>query len=224
MSVAAQFQDRREAGQVLASKLEQYSSDFSTLVLAITPDAVPVAYEVANALGAPLDIFLTKRIVAPDFEEVIIGAVAATGERIFDFEAIRQLDIPQTHAERVAEQAGEELQSLERKYRGDRLLEQIEGRKILLVDEGLNNGITMRAAVNALHPLHPKSVTVAVPVGSPEACRLLARGVDEVICPMTPEPFFSVGAWYADFIQTPDDEIRRLLTAATTSAFAHSKT
>lgn len=217
MSVAAQFQDRHEAGKLLASKLEQYSSDFSTLVLAISPDAVPVAFEVANALGASLDLLLTKRIVAPDFEEIIIGAASAAGEWILDHDALQQLGIAESHAERIAKRCQEELQLLEKKYRGTHPPEQIEGRKILLVDEGLNIGIAMRTAAKAVRQRHPNAITIAIPVGSSDACRQLENEVDEIICPMTPEPLYSVGAWYADFIPTSDEEISRLLASASSS-------
>jgi putative phosphoribosyl transferase len=214
MTVAAQFQDRREAGRFLAAKLQRHAGNPSVLVLALPPDGVPVAYEVASALAAPLDVFLLEKLFAPGYEELALGAVASGGVRILNEEAFRHLGISENQIATLAQERERELQRRERVYRGGRKPEPIEGRTILLVADGLNIGTNMRVALQALRVRCPKSVTIAVPIGSADTCRQLEREADEVVCPMAPEPLYSVGAWYSDFIQITDEEANRLLAQA----------
>jgi putative phosphoribosyl transferase len=207
------FQDRTEAGQELAKLLAPYADRPDVLVLALPRGGVPVAYEVARALHAPLDVFLVRKLGVPGHEELAMGAIASGGVRVLNHDVIRALGIPENIVDMVAERAGEELRRRERLYRDDRPAPEVRGRTVILVDDGLATGSTMRAAVAALRKQGPARVIVAVPVGAAETCAELSVGA-EVVCARTPEPFLAVGMWYDDFTQTSDEEVRELLERA----------
>jgi predicted phosphoribosyltransferase len=218
------FRDRRDAGRRLAAELSGYAGQSDVLVLALPRGGVPVAYEVARALHAPLDVFMVRKLGFPGYEELAMGAIATGGVRVLDEDLLRMLEIPPEAIERVTEIELSELERRERKYRGDRPPPDVRGKTVILIDDGLATGSTMRAAVAALKKEGAKKIVVAVPVAPPETCRALRAQVDEIVCAVTPEPFRAVGLWYADFSQTTDDEVRELLARAASEAAlsAHS--
>jgi predicted phosphoribosyltransferase len=209
------FATRREAGEKLAEKLAAYANSPDLIVLALPRGGVPVGYEVARALHAPLDVFLVRKLGVPGYEELAMGAIATGGVRVLNHEVTSQMDIPEPVIDAVAQRENEELQRRERLYRQDRPEPNVRGRTVILVDDGLATGSTMRAAAAAIRQMQPAKIVVAVPVAARETCEELQEEVDEVICAVTPEPFMAVGAWYADFSQTTDDEVRELLQRAT---------
>jgi predicted phosphoribosyltransferase len=208
------FHDRADAGQVLAERLLHYAGRPDVLVLALPRGGVPVAFEVARALGAPLDVFLVRKLGVPGQRELAMGALATGGVRVLNREVVEALGIPDEVVDAVAAEEREELERREQEYRGDRAPPDVRGRVVILIDDGLATGSTMRAAVAALRRLGPARVVVAVPVGAPETCAELRREADEVVCARTPEPFYAVGRWYVDFSQTTDEEVRELLDQA----------
>jgi predicted phosphoribosyltransferase len=208
------FRDRREAGRLLAAQLAAYANRPDVLVLALPRGGVPVAYEVARALGAPLDVFLVRKLGVPGHEELAMGAVATGGVRVLNEEIVRALGIPDDVIEAVAAKEQRELARRERLYRGDRPPLDVRGRTVILVDDGLATGATMHAAIKALRQAQAARIVVAVPTASPEACDELRAVVDDVICAITPEPFYAVGLSYGDFSQTSDEEVSDLLTRA----------
>src|SRR4029077_17426848 len=205
------FHDRREAGLLLAAKLAAYANRVDVIVLALPRGGVPVAYEVARAVGAPLDVFVVRKLGVPGYEELAMGAVATGGMRVLNDQIVRDLRIPDDVIAGVAAAEREELARRERAYRGGRPPLDVRGRTVILVDDGLATGATMRAAVTALRQLQPDRIVVAVPTASPETCEALKAEVDEIVCAITPEPFHAVGYWYEDFTQTTDQEVRELL-------------
>jgi len=205
------FRDRREAGQLLATKLTAYANRPDVLVLALPRGGVPVAYEVARALGAPMDIFLVRKLGVPGYEELAMGAIATGGVRVLNDELVGGLRIPDYIIDEVAAWEQQELERRERLYRGDRPMPDVRGRTVILVDDGLATGATMQAAVKALRLQQPARIVVAVPTAAPETCAQLRAVADDVICAITPEPFHAVGLWYEDFSQTTDEEVRDLL-------------
>jgi predicted phosphoribosyltransferase len=213
--MVSRFQDRREAGRLLAEKLGAYANRPDVLVLALPRGGVPVAYEVARALGAPLDVFIVRKLGVPGYEELAMGAVATGGVRVLNDELVRALSIPDYVIDAITAWEREELARRERLYRGDRPPPDVQDRTVILVDDGLATGATMHAAIAALRQQQPARIVVAVPTGSPRTCDALRAEVDDVICAITPEPFHSVGLWYKDFSQTTDDEVRELLARAT---------
>ena len=217
------FRDRREAGQVLADRLTAYAGRPDVLVLALPRGGVPVAYEVARALGAPLDVFLVRKLGVPGQEELAMGAVATGGVRVLNEQVVGALGIPPSVIEAVAAWQQQELVRRERLYRGDRPPPDVRGRTVILVDDGLATGSTMRAALAALRRQQPARLVVAVPTAAPETCDELRAEADDVVCATTPEPFDSVGLWYEDFSQTTDEEVRELLVrvAPKPAAAAH---
>ena len=208
------FSDRREAGRLLAAKLAAYANRPDVVVLALPRGGVPVAFEVAQALNAPLDVFVVRKLGVPGYEELAMGAVATGGLRILNDQIVQDLRIPDYVIDRVAAEEGEELTRRERAYRGGRPPLDVRGRTVILVDDGLATGATMCAAVMALRQHRPAHIVVAVPTASPETCEELKTEVDEVVCAITPEPFHAVGYWYEDFTQTTDQEVRELLARA----------
>jgi len=208
------FRDRTEAGRRLAEQLTAYAERPDVLVLALPRGGVPVAYEVARALRAPLDVFLVRKLGVPGYEELAMGAVATGGVRVLNDQIVAGLRIPDHVIEAVAEAEQQELARRERLYRGDRPLPDVRHRTVILVDDGLATGATMQAAIKALRALQPARIVVAVPTGSPETCEQLKAQADDVICAITPEPFHAVGLWYEDFTQTTDEEVRDLLARA----------
>jgi predicted phosphoribosyltransferase len=205
------FHDRREAGRLLATKLAAYANRPDVIVLALPRGGVPVAYEVARALNAPLDIFLVRKLGVPGYEELAMGAIATGGVRVLNDQLVGGLRIPDYIVDEVAASEQQELARRERLYRGDRPAPEVRGRTVILVDDGLATGATMLAAVKALRQQQPARIVVAVPTASPETCEQLRAEVDDIICAITPEPFHAVGLWYEDFSQTTDEEVRDLL-------------
>ena len=211
------FRDRTRAGQVLAKKLAAYSGRTDVIVLALPRGGVPVGHEVAKALRAPLDVFLVRKLGVPGQEELAMGAIAMGGIRVLNDEVVKLLHIDPHDIESVAAKEGRELARRDRLYRGARPRPNVEGNMVILVDDGLATGATMRAAVAALRQQGPTRIVVAVPVAAVQTCRELAGEVDELVCCCTPEPFYSVGYWYEDFSQAPEQEIRELLDRAVPS-------
>lgn len=205
------FRDRVEAGRALALRLQSYARRADVLVLALPRGGVPVAYEVAEALDAPLDVFLVRKLGVPGHEELAMGALASGGVRLLNESVVRQLGISPAAIDAVAENEQRELERRERLYRGGRPAPNVRDRTVILVDDGLATGSSMRAAAAALRRLHPARIVVAVPIAAESTCAEFRHEVDEVICAATPEPFYSVGQWYVDFRQTTDEEVRELL-------------
>jgi len=208
------FRDRAEAGRLLAAKLRAYANRSDVAVLALPRGGVPVAFEVAEALEAPLDIFLVRKLGVPGHEELAMGAIATGGVRVLNEEVIRYLGIPDEAVDAVAAKEQRELERRERLYRDGRPMIDVRGRTVILIDDGLATGSTMRAAAVALRQQQPARIVVAVPVAAESTCKAFRAEVDEVVCAMTPEPFYAVGLWYEDFSQTTDEEVRDLLARA----------
>jgi predicted phosphoribosyltransferase len=216
------FPDRYEAGRRLAGRLAAYADRPDVLVLALPRGGVPVGYEVARALGAPLDVFVVRKLGVPGHEELAMGATASGGVCVLNADMVRALGIPSRAIEVVAARELQELRRRERAYRGDRPAPAVGGRTVILVDDGLATGSTMRAAVEAVRRLGPARVVVAAPVASPATCEEFRGVADECVCALTPEPFDAVGAWYDDFSQTTDEEVRELLARTAAPAAARA--
>ena len=208
------FATRREAGEKLATKLAKYTYRPDVLVLALPRGGVPVGYEVARVLHVPLDVFVVRKLGVPGYEELAMGAIATGGVRVLNEEIITAIGISGKVIDAVVREEQQELERRERMYRGDRLKLNVQGRVIILVDDGLATGSSMRAAIVALWQIQPSRLVVAVPVGAKETCDEFRAEADEVICAIMPDPFMAVGAWYADFSQTSDEEVRELLQGA----------
>lgn len=207
------FHDRREAGRVLAEQLRGFRGRDDVLVLALPRGGAPVAREVAESLGAPLDVFVTRKLGVPGQEELAMGAVASGGVRVVNQLVLEDAGVSDDQLEAATRSELAELERRELTYRGHRPRPQIGGRVVILVDDGLATGASMIAALRALRPLGPRRLVVAVPTAPPDACAEVAAIADEVVCPLTPRPFLSVGQWYEDFSQTSDEEVRTLLTS-----------
>jgi len=205
------FNDRRDAGRILASHLQKYAGRSDVIVLALPRGGVPVAYEVASALDAPLDVFLVRKLGTPGHRELAMGAIASGGVRVLNDDVVRWYGIPDAAIETVAREEAAELVRRERAYRDDRPAPDLTNRVVILVDDGLATGSTMRAAARAVRARHPSRVVIAVPVGARQTCSEVAAVADELICARMPEPFSAVGQWYLNFDQTDDDEVRELL-------------
>ncbi|NMH97768.1 erythromycin esterase family protein [Pseudonocardia acidicola] len=212
------FRDRRDAGRVLAGLLEHHRGATDVVVLGLARGGVPVAYEVARALGAPLDVFVARKLGVPAHAELAMGAIAGGGVIVIDDDVVRGLRITPDDIRRVAEQEGRELLRRERAYRDGRPMPDVQGKTVILVDDGIATGSSMYAAVEALRRFRPARIVVAVPAAAQSTCRELGAVVDELVCATTPSPFFAVGQSYWDFAQTTDVEVRALLRAA--AAFA----
>jgi predicted phosphoribosyltransferase len=209
--IGTRFHDRVDAGRRLAGELKEYAGKSQVLVLALPRGGVPVAYEVAQALGAPLDVFLVRKLGVPGHEELAMGAIATGGVRVLNDSVIGMLHVPDRVIDAVAEKEQRELERRELEYRGDRPEPEVRGRTVILVDDGLATGSTMRAAAEALKHEGAERLVVAVPVAPPETCEAFRSEVDEIVCAITPDPFYGVGMWYEDFSQTTDEEVRALL-------------
>ncbi len=210
-----QFKDRRDAGKILARDLSAYAGCSDLIVFGLPRGGVPVAYEVALALNAPLDIFIVRKLGLPGQEELAIGAIASGGIRVLNEDIIQALNIPEELINVVARQEMQELQRREQNYRVDRPALDPHDRTVIIVDDGLATGASMRAAVAGLRARHPARIVIAVPTAASETCAALEFAVDEIVCAMTPEPFLGVGRWYEDFSQITDEEVRAFLAEAT---------
>jgi predicted phosphoribosyltransferase len=208
------FRDRIEAGRVLARKLLKYDGRPDVQVLALPRGGVPVAFEVAEALNAPLDVFLVRKLGVPGHEELAMGAIASGGAWLLNDKVVYGLRIPPQVIDEVIARERKELARRERAYRGDRPPPEVLGCTVILIDDGLATGASMRVAVSALREHQPAWLVVAVPVAARSICAELQDEADEVVCARTPEPFYSVGHWYEDFSQTTDEEVRELLQLA----------
>lgn len=205
------FRNRFDAGRALAKELTDYADRADVLVLGLPRGGVPVAYEVAHALRASLDVFVVRKLGVPGHEELAMGAIASGGVRVLNSSVVEKLAIPPSAIDAVARDEAIELRRRERQYRGDRPTPSAAGRRVILIDDGLATGSTMRAAAVALRGQHPAELVIAVPVAAAATCEALAEEVDRIVCAMTPEPFYAVGLWYEDFAQTSDEDVRELL-------------
>lgn len=211
-SVRLPYRDRHHGGQVLADHLAHYRDQPELLVLALPRGGVAVGYEVAQALNAPLDVFVVRKLGFPGHEEYAMGAIATGGVRVMN--DMPGLQVSDADIESATERARAELQRRERLYRGEAPAMTLEGRTVIVVDDGLATGATMRAAAEAIRMQGPRHLCVAVPVGARESCQALSHVADAVVCPATPEPFHAVGLWYQDFPQASDEEVQQLLEQA----------
>lgn len=207
------FRDRKDAGTFLAEKLKAYANDPDVVVLALPRGGVPVAEKVAAALDAPLDVFVVRKLGVPIYEELAMGAIASGGVKVLNEEVIERLGITSRMIDAVVAEQQIELERREREYRGGRAMIGVQNRTVILVDDGLATGATMRAAVRALRQQGPKKIIVAVPVGARETCNQFEREADAVVCATAPDELGAVGMWYEDFSQTTDEEVRRALKA-----------
>ena len=206
-----QFRDRTEAGADLAEALRHYHGREGVVVLGLPRGGVPIADEVARRLGAPLDVFVVRKLGVPGHEELAMGAIASGGVRFANREVVEPLEIPETVIDSVARREQVELDRREQLYRGDHPPLSLQGKTVILVDDGVATGSTMQAAIRAARQRQPARVIVAAPVGAPTACVELSNEADEVVCVRMPDPFVAVGLWYADFTPTSDEEVRKIL-------------
>ena len=205
------YSNRSEAARLLAAALQPYAGRSDVLILGLPRGGVPVAYEVAQTLKAPLDLMLVRKLGVPGHAELAMGAIATGGIRVLNTEVIEELGISDAAIERVTAREQQELQRRDQVYRGHRPPPDMEGRCVILVDDGLATGATMRSAIAAVRQQKPAQLVVAVPVAPPHTVAVLREEADEVVCPATPEPFFSIGLWYEDFAPVTDEEVRVLL-------------
>ena len=212
MSVRSRFADRHDAGRRLAERLRHYAGRDDVIVLGLPRGGVPVAFEVARALGVPLDVFVVRKLGVPGHEELAMGAIASGGVRVLNDDVLAATRMSAEALEAVAARELERLQEQERAYRGERKPLDVSGRVAILVDDGLATGATMRAAIEALRDRGAGAIVVAVPTAPIETCDALRREVDEVVCARTPDPFMAVGLWYRDFAPVGDQEVTELLS------------
>ena len=208
------FLDRIEAGKVLARLLTAYRQRPNLLVLGLPRGGVPVAFEISQALRAPMDIFIVRKLGVPGQEELAMGAIATGGTRVLNARVIEELGISQQVIDEATRREEQELRRRENAYRGNQPPKRIQGKTVILVDDGLATGASMYAAVLALKQQNPQQIVVAVPVAAPETCEAFTKIVDEIICAATPEPFYGVGAWYEDFSQVTDEQVREIYLEA----------
>jgi putative phosphoribosyl transferase len=208
------FKNRIDAGRQLATHLEEYAGVVDVIVLALPRGGVPVAFEIASALAAPLDVILVRKLGVPGHPELAMGAIAAGGIEVLNVDLIQELGIPLERVRQVATRERMELERRDRLFHADRRPLAVQARTVLLVDDGLATGSTMEAAVAALRPQSPAHIVVSVPVGATQTCQRLRRLADSLVCLEMPVPFDAVGLWYEEFDQTSDDEVVRLLALA----------
>jgi putative phosphoribosyl transferase len=216
------YADRREAGRELGQLLRKYADRDDVIVLALPRGGVPVAFEVATALAAPLDVFLVRKLGTPGHRELAMGAIASGGITVLNDDVVQYLGITREQIDAVAREEQQELERREAAYRTGRSLPPLENKVVIMVDDGLATGSTMRAAVQAVKQQNPARVIVAVPVGARETCEELRGSADEVVCGRTPTPFSAVGQWYLNFDQTTDEEVRDLLGRQSTMTPHHA--
>jgi putative phosphoribosyl transferase len=216
------FQDRTQAGLVLAAGLGKYAGRPDVVVLGLPRGGVPVAAEVAHALGLPLDVFVVRKLGVPGHEELAMGAIASGDTRVLNQEVLVSARMSERQVEEVTERERETLQQQEELYRGQRQAAQLAGRTVILVDDGLATGATMRAAIEALRRREVARVVVAVPVAPVQTCAALRPEVDEIVCPLSPDPFTAVGLWYGDFSPVGDERVRELLSGQASSGTSRS--
>lgn len=214
MKTGQPYKDRREAGEILAAHIRERVHTAGAVVLALPRGGVPVAFEVALAIDAPLDVFLVRKLGVPGHSELAMGAIAAGGFRVLNHAVVRDLRISPVQLEAVIEEETAELQRRDVLYRANRAEVEVRNRTAILIDDGLATGSTMRAAIAAMRHRGVRALVVAAPVGAADTCADLSRDVDCLICPFQPEPFHAVGLWYQHFDQTTDDEVRECLAAA----------
>lgn len=214
MAQQKRFKDRRQAGELLAQKLVHYSGRANTIVLALPRGGVPVGFAVAEALGIPLDILLVRKLGVPGREEYAMGAIASGGLRMLQDIVVNMLGIPDAAIKEATRRETRELERREKLYRAGRPAPSLQGRTVILIDDGLATGSTMLVAVRAVRRENPAHIIVAVPTASNEACSKIAAEADDVVCLSIPSPFYAVGAWYEDFGQTSDAEVQDLLAQA----------
>ncbi len=207
----AQFKDRMEAGQQLALKLLKFTKHTDVLVLGLPRGGVPVAHEIAKVLYVPLDICLVRKLGVPRHKELAMGAIAAGGVRVLNYDTISCLGISSKTIEHVASTELKELQRRDRFYRSDHPQPKIHNQTVILIDDGLATGSTMRAAVSVIKPLKPAYLAIAVPVSPSQTCQVLQAEVDELICLLKPDNFYAIGVWYEDFTQVSDEEVKQIL-------------
>ena len=217
------FRDRRDAGIQLAAQLSAYADDPQVIVLGLPRGGVPVAYEVARRLHAPMDVFLVRKLGVPGHRELAMGAIASGGVRVLNPEVTDFLHISNAVIDLVAERERQEMERQECAYRDDRPFPPLAGRIVIVVDDGLATGSTMLAAVRALRLSHPERIVVAAPVAARETCRMLAREADDVVCCNMPEAFHAVSVWYEEFEQTSDEDVKRLLEDADDRVVQHGR-
>jgi putative phosphoribosyl transferase len=208
---AQPFSNRAEAGALLAARLSRLAERGDIVVLALPRGGVPVGDQVATSLGVPLDVFVVRKLGVPGHEELAMGAIASGGVRLINHDVVDALGIPESVIDQVARREQLELERREQLYRGSRPLTPLANRTVILVDDGLATGSTMRAAIAAVRLQQPTSIVVGVPVGAASTCREIGKDADEVVCLRTPDPFIAVGLWYRDFSETSDAEVRSLL-------------
>lgn len=216
------FENRIQAGRLLAQALAKYANRPDVIVLALPRGGVPVGFEVAQTIGASLDIMLVRKLGTPGHEELAMGAIASGGVSVLNDDLIARLHIGPELIEAATKIEQQELERRERAYRGDHPSPVVQNRHVILVDDGLATGASMRAAVAALKQRHPASIVVAIPVAPPDTVEMLREEADKVICLAMPEPFLAVGRWYEDFSQTSDEEVKSLLALAWTTESASS--
>jgi putative phosphoribosyl transferase len=207
------YRDRADAGRQLARLLTKYANQPDVIVLALPRGGVPVAAEVARALNAPLDVFLVRKLGLPTHPELAMGAIAEGGAVVLNEDVIASFGVPTDAVEQVESRERAELHRREQLYRGERSAPALEGRTVILIDDGLATGSTVEAAILALRSLRPSRIVVAAPVGAQESCERIGRLADEIVCASTPEIFSAVGQWYGDFSETSDTEVKQLLAA-----------
>ena len=210
----AVYRDRRHAGTVLASALAKYAHRDDVVVLGLPRGGIPVAFEVAKALGAPLDVFVVRKLGVPGYPELAMGAIASGGVVVLNREVVEGLQIPRSSIDAVIEAETREFERREQAYRGDSPPIDVTDRTVILIDDGLATGASMHAAITALRQRKPKRIVVGVPIASPSTCEEIGKEADDIVCAATPEPFQAVGLWYQDFSQTSDEEVRKLLEEA----------
>jgi putative phosphoribosyl transferase len=213
-SMVRRLRNRTEAGRLLAEKLAAYADHPDALILALPRGGVPVGYEVAKALHLPLDVVIVRKLGTPGQEELAMGAITSGGVRLLNEQVVQALGISQEEIQAVATRERKELERRERLYRGRRAAFDVSGRTVILVDDGIATGTTMRVAITALKKLHPSHLVVAVPVAPSSTCEELGTEVEKVVCLLSPESFEAIGLWYDDFTQTSDQEVCDLLERA----------